>query len=140
MKFFLYFFGATSFWDGFTTVIGTIKIIGDGENQIIGAIILALGITAFLFGTTAIFYRADGLLRQFLAVSWFLAVAYDLTTSWYGNLEYVFQNNISTIPEYLILAAITGFISASPVLLSLVLWGNPRDSSKIEITQKESID
>jgi hypothetical protein len=51
MTFLIYFFAAMSLWDGFTTIIGTVEIIGNGNEQIIGAIILALGITAFLFGT-----------------------------------------------------------------------------------------
>ncbi|MCK5720048.1 MAG: hypothetical protein KAH84_08910 [Thiomargarita sp.] len=124
MWLFIFVFGLASLWDGFTTVYGTTEILGGGSPQILGAsAIFSLIILAFLLNTNMIWKMAyDELLGGLLKIMWFVALGYDLYTSYIGNQYFILEGHGNNT-QLFILLGITLLVTGSPIFLSL-LWDN----------------
>jgi hypothetical protein len=112
--------GAAALWDGFTTIYGTLQILGTDVAPVIASLLCGALILSLLLNTKRIMsWESDfsgGLLRLF----WFIAVAYDLYTSWMGNQTFLVKTTIND-HKLAVLAGVTLLISGSPIVLSL-LW------------------
>ncbi len=109
-----------SVWDGFTTVYGTLIILGHDGVSIIVALIFAGLLLSFLLNSKRIVdWEKDftgGILRFFL----FVAIVYDLYTAWIGNQTFIVGNTTDG-KKIAFLVGLTLMISGSPMVLSL-LW------------------
>ena len=135
--------GVAALWDGFTTVYGTAKIFGvkivfneaqpttqkdqsppqqaepTGERKffvlfaslLFGALILGLIISSGLIftGTNKWLKGLNG-----------LAIAYDLLTSFIGNLDLIYYGHVVGFLGWLVLLGLTLFVSGSSVILALL--------------------
>lgn len=71
--------GLVTIWDTFTTITGTLDLIGNGKMQLIVAIIFGLLISAFLLGTMPLLNNPrEELIIMGGKLLWFLALLYDL--------------------------------------------------------------
>lgn len=109
-----------SVWDGFTTVYGTLVILGNDGVSIIVSLIFAGLLLSFLLNTKKIVgWETDftgGILRFFL----FVSIAYDLYTAWIGNQTFIVGDTTDG-RKIAFLVGLTLMISGSPMVLSL-LW------------------
>lgn len=111
---------AASLWDGFTTIYGTLEILGTGAVAVIASLLFGALILSFLLNTQKVFsWESDfagGLLRLF----WFIAIAYDLYTAWTGNQAFI-VGNTNEQRQMIVLTGLTLMISGAPVILS-IMW------------------
>jgi len=113
-------FGLVATWDVFTTFVGISEILGDkGSAQIFIAVVFALVIAGFLFGTSYIFSSSGGA-SSILIVLWFIALGYDLYTSYAGNLYYVMEGSASG-NQHIILIGLTLLVSCAPIIVSSIV-------------------
>jgi hypothetical protein len=135
--------GVAALWDGFTTVYGTAKIFGvkivfatelpqtqdvpsipahaepTGEHKffvlfasmLFGALILALIIASGMI------FTGPNLWLKCLSS---LAIAYDLLTSFIGNLDVIYYGHVVGWLGWLVLLGFTLFVSGSSVVLALL--------------------
>lgn len=106
-----------SLWDGFTTMYGTSHVLGDGCGQVFAAFLFGILISALLLNTKRIIEGNDDFQGNVSRLLWFLALAYDLYTSWLGNANFLVPNG-SGVERGVILTGLTVLVSGSPVLLS----------------------
>jgi len=110
-------FGFIALWDAFTTVIGTGAYMGTESitfSVIVGGIVLA-----FMIGTKYIWAQEGGL-KTIMVLLWFLALAIDVATSFFGNLAFLGDSFLSDDKKAFLLA-VTVLTSASPILVSLMM-------------------
>jgi hypothetical protein len=108
-----------SVWDGFTTVYGTLDILGAGGIPIIASLLFGALILSFLLNTRRIIGWEKDFAGGFLRLFWFIAISYDLFTAWTGNQTFIIGE--AHDPKTLVvLAGLTIMVSGSPVVLSLV--------------------
>ena len=112
-------FGFAALWDSFTTVFGTVEILGEQGLQVTASVIFAAIIAGFLLSTAYIFHKG-GLVGQILIVFWFIALGYDLFTSYTGNLLFIMGGKVSDV-QTIVLIGMTILVSSSPILISLIL-------------------
>jgi hypothetical protein len=135
--------GVAALWDGFTTIYGTAKIFGvkivfnevqpttqddrstpersepTGERKffvlfasmLFGALILGLIISSGLI------FTGPNTWLKFLSG---LAIAYDLLTSFIGNLDLIYYGQVVGFLGWLVLLGLTLFVSGSSVILALL--------------------
>jgi hypothetical protein len=135
--------GVAALWDGFTTVYGTAKIFGadivlneerltdqDGltsaerseptgerkffvlfASMLFGSLILGL-----IISSGVIFTGTNNWLKSFNG----LAIAYDLLTSFIGNLDLIYAGQIVGVLGWLVLLGLMIFVSGSSVILALL--------------------
>ncbi|MGA9996792.1 MAG: hypothetical protein WBP93_15340 [Pyrinomonadaceae bacterium] len=109
-----------SIWDGFTTIYGTLQILGTEWVSIIAALLFGALILSFLLNTRRIMSWESDFTGGFLKLFWVISISYDLFTAWTGNQTFIIGE--TTEPKKIILlAGLTLMISGSPVVLSL-LW------------------
>ena len=114
--------GLITAWDTFTTVTGTTAIIGTGNIQIFISIIFGIIISSFLIFTIPILDNDDDdLIAIGSKILWFLAVCYDLYTSYTGNRTFIAEQAASgNIEKILITVGMTIFVSSSPIGISYI--------------------
>lgn len=117
--------GLASFWDGFTTVYGTINTIGMGIFQLIAGLIFGALILCCLLFTERIIRWESNFTGAILRFFWFIALCYDLYTSWLGNRDFIIGYNPSD-KKTVVLIGLTALVSGSPIILSL-LWKELKD-------------
>lgn len=112
-------------WDGFTTIYGTIQILGDGPLQIVASVLFSALILGFVLNTRRILGRLNGFIGVITKFFWFIALGYDFYTSWTGNANLLVQPSGETA-ETVVLIGLTLLVIASPILLSTRRqWGGP---------------
>jgi len=112
--------GITGLWDGFTTLYGTLAILGADTAQMFISVVMAVVIMGLLFSTRSIM-KTDpvSLLGVLLRLLWLTAVSYDLYTSYIGNEEFIIQG-IANDQQAVVLLGITILVSGSPIMFSLL--------------------
>ncbi len=112
-------FGIASCWDGATTVTGTYEILGPGGAQVVMALVFALVIAAFLLCTSQIFEQGDDFLGTLLKAFWFIALVFDLYTSYLGNKAYLAPGALEP-QQFILLLGMTVLVSGAPIFVSLI--------------------
>jgi len=122
--------GLAGLWDGFTTFYGISEIMGVSDisrfnsreiTQIIASAVFAMVIAGFLFGTKIIFeVSKNNTIAPLLKLLWFVAFAYDLYTSFYGNQQFIFAGRIND-EQMGMLIAMTILVSGSPIIYSYLI-------------------
>jgi hypothetical protein len=107
-------------WDAFTTVYGTVLILGDGPVQIVAAILFGVLILGFSLNTTRIFRLKTSFVVVLTRIFWFIAICYDFYTSWVANRE-LLTSGRGGFAESFILFGVTLMVTISPILLA-ALW------------------
>jgi hypothetical protein len=116
----------TLLWDGFTTLYGTQKIFGANPQAagiaIIASILLGLLIVIVMV-VTPLALKTEGTpvsVKVILIPLYPTAVVYDFYTSYIGNLDLIFQGTADSQQQFLLIG-LTGFVSSSSIILSLLL-------------------
>jgi hypothetical protein len=110
-------------WDAFTTVYGTIQILGTNFLQIAVAILFSALVFAFNLGTKRIMQWYEGFVSWFAKVVWLVAIAFDFYTSWVTNSDLVIRGDRSGADTFM-LFGLTVLVTAAPMLLYAMQ--NPR--------------
>lgn len=108
-----------SAWDGFTTVYGTLGILGSGGVPIIAALLFGALILSFLLNTRRVIGWEKDFAGGFLRLFWVIAISFDLFTAWTGNETFI-VGEPNDQKRILVLAGLTIMVSGSPVVLSVV--------------------
>lgn len=124
-----------SLWDGFTTIYGTLFILGTGPLQIVASVLFSALILAFVLNTTRLMKLRRGFLSTITKLFWFIALCYDLYTSWIGNINLIGQGR-SDGATVTILIGLTLLVSASPILLSAAWSGKSSDLNGKKATSR----
>jgi hypothetical protein len=110
-------FGIASLWDAFTTVYGTWSVLGRGWPQVIVSILVAIVVLAFLVNSARVWKGKDSPQSAIWAVLWFVAVGYDLYTSFLGNRDFLLSG-VASDEQMIVLVGLTVLVSGSPILSS----------------------
>ncbi len=109
-------------WDTFTTITGTMSIIGNNNVQLFISILFGVIITSFLLNTMPLLKNPkDDLIILGGKLLWFLAFGYDLFTSFTGNIEFITQSASNDIAQISITVGLTIFVSSSPITISYII-------------------
>jgi hypothetical protein len=109
-----------SIWDAFTTVYGTLTVLGSGPFQIAAALLFSALILGFVFNTRRIFRWRGNVFSGLAKFLWFVALCYDFLTSWITNRDLVLPTVGSTL-QVILLIGLTLLVTGSLILLS-GLW------------------
>jgi hypothetical protein len=112
--------GIATLWDAFTTVYGTVLILGSGPVQIVAAVLFGILILGFSINTLRIFRLKTSFVGVLIRLFWFVAICYDFYTSWVANSE-LLGSGRGGFAENFVLFGVTLMITASPILL-FALW------------------
>jgi hypothetical protein len=112
--------GIGSLWDAFTTVYGTILILGGGPIPALAALVFTALVLGFLLATMRIFRWQSGFAGFLLKFFWFVALCYDFYSSWVGNTNLI-VGETSTPAQTFLIIGFTLLVISSPILLS-ILW------------------
>lgn len=118
-----------SVWDAFTTVYGTIRILGNAPLQIMAALLFSALIFGFVLNSRTIMKWHSGFISGITKFFWFVAVSYDLFTSWIGNSALILRARDMEATTVIILIGLTLLVTASPILLS-AFWQSRAFSSQ----------
>ena len=114
--------GFVTLWDTITTVYGTYKILGEGSIQLILSIFFAVIIEVHLMRTFPVLKNPS---EEFYPVGlkglWFLALFYDLFTSYKGNIELILSNSLG-VEKIIVAIGLTIFVSSSPIGVSKLYY------------------
>jgi hypothetical protein len=110
-----------SVWDAFTTVYGTIRVLGNAPLQIMASLLFSALILGFVLNTRTIMRWHSGFVSGITKFFWFVALSYDLFTSWIGNSALILRARDMEATTFIILLGLTLLVTASPILLSS-LW------------------
>lgn len=112
-------FGIGALWDAATTVYGTYELMNSsGFFQIAASIAFAIVILAIV-GSTLWIWRLKGVFGLCFRWAWGLGIAYDLFTSWMGNVDLLFKGQLSFI-KLLLLIGLTLYMGLSPIMWAYV--------------------
>jgi hypothetical protein len=118
--------GLITIWDTFTTVYGTHLIFGDGFVQMAASIGFSLILTGFLLRTIPIIKNpSDDLIPAGAKILWFIAIGYDVFTSFTGNMDLILGNASGT-QKVILAIGLTIFVCSAPIGLSK-LYFQPED-------------
>lgn len=106
-----------SLWDGFTTVYGTSRILGDDTVQILASGLFGLLVLVFMLNSRSVMGSKDDPAGRIGRILWGTAIAYDLYTSWVGNARFLVGDAVN-FERTAVLVGVTILVSGSPVLLS----------------------
>jgi hypothetical protein len=109
-----------SIWDAFTTVYGTVTILGGGPIQIAAALLFSALILGFVLSTRRILRWRTGFTGMLLKFFWFVAICFDFYTSWVANTDLIVGER-NTTAQLWILVGLTVLVTGSPIVLS-ALW------------------
>lgn len=119
---FLILIGAVAVWDTVMTYHGTYKIFGDGNVQVLVSIGFAFILTGYLIRTIPIIRNpSEEMIPVGAKVLWFLAICYDLFTSFTGNMDLIL-NNVGGPQKVILAIGLTLFVSSSPIGLSRIIY------------------
>ena len=114
--------GLVSIWDTITTIYGTYTIFGNGTIQLVVSIGFGLILTGFLLRTIPIIKNpSDELIPVGTKVLWFLAIGYDVFTSFTGNMEIILSNSTGT-QKVILAIGLTIFVCSAPIGLSKLYY------------------
>jgi len=114
--------GVVAIWDTVTTVYGTYKIFGEGTIQLVVSIGFALLLGGYLIWTIPIIKNpSEELIPVGAKVLWFLAICYDLFTSFTGNMELILGNSTG-VQKVLLAIGLTIFVCSAPIGLSKIIY------------------
>lgn len=116
-------FMIVAFWDAFTTVFGTISILGEANaGAIITGVIVSIIMLVLFFLTFAIW--GDGIenefMMYFLRALWIVAFVYDIYTSFYGNSAFIAGETLDG-SEIAVVTMATFIVSGSTIVASWLL-------------------
>lgn len=119
--------GLVTIWDTITTIYGTYIIFGDGTIQLVVSIGFALLLTGFLIRTIPIIKNpSEELIPAGTKVLWFLAICYDIFTSFTGNMDLILGNSTG-LQKVVLAIGITIFVCSSPIGLSKLIFESDND-------------
>lgn len=117
-----YLFAIIAVWDAVTTLFGTVIPLGvPTVGSLVAGLLVSLSVASLIFMTFEIWsdstLRENGFLRRGVRSIWFLAVVYDLVTSFYGNatlMEVKFSEptGIFVLSGMTVLLAFSSFMAA----------------------------
>lgn len=115
--------GLITCYDVFTTIMGTMQILGNDIGAILASIILGTVIGGLLYFSYEVHsIDSDAIFPNLLKVLWALALIYDLWTSFTGNNRFIIKTGIELndidYRKLLILIGLTLFVSSCPIILS----------------------
>jgi len=114
--------GVVAIWDTVTTVYGTYKIFGDGTIQLVVSIGFALLLGGYLLWTIPIIKNpSEELIPVGAKVLWFLAICYDVFTSFTGNMDLILGNSTG-VQKVLLAIGLTIFVCSAPIGLSKIIY------------------
>ncbi|SRX74754.1 hypothetical protein [Aequorivita antarctica] len=114
--------GVVTIWDTVTTVYGTYTIFGEGTIQLVVSIGFALLLAGFLIRTIPIIKNpSEELIPVGTKVLWFLAILYDLFTSFTGNMDLILGNATGT-QKVVLAIGLTLFVCSAPIGLSKLFF------------------
>jgi len=109
-------------WDTITTIYGTYTIFGAGTIQLVVSIGFALLLAGFLIRTIPIIKNpSEELIPVGTKVLWFLAILYDLFTSFTGNMDLILGNATGT-QKVILAIGLTLFVCSAPIGLSKLFF------------------
>jgi len=121
------FLGIVTIWDTVTTVYGTYKIFGDGTIQLVVSIGFALLLAGFLIRTIPIIKNpSENLIPVGTKVLWFLAICYDIFTSFTGNMDLIL-GNATGVQQVVLAIGLTVFVCSAPIGLSKLIYDPDND-------------
>ena len=110
-----------SAYDVLTTIFGTISILGPTVGSTMASILLG-GIIGGLMYYSYEIHNSDksDLMVAGLNVLWFIAVAYDLYTSFMGNNRFIILGALESreAGKLVILLGLTAFVTSCPIIWS----------------------
>lgn len=113
--------GVGAIWDAVTTVYGSIQVLGHDPKQLAASIAFAVTIAAILIRTRSIFQSEQHIVvKIFFQICWFVAIIYDVGTSYYGTTHFI-VTNAKGPEQYAVIVGLTLLTSASTVLISFLL-------------------
>jgi len=119
--------GFVTIWDTITTIYGTYTIFGSGTIQIFVSIGFAIFLTIFLIQTIPIIKNpSEELIPVGTKVLWFLAICYDIFTSFTGNMDLILGNAAGT-QKVLLAIGLTIFVCSAPIGLSKSIYDPNND-------------
>jgi hypothetical protein len=119
--------GIVTIWDTVTTVYGTYKIFGDGTIQLVVSIGFALLLAGFLIRTIPIIKNpSEELIPVGTKVLWFLAICYDIFTSFTGNMDLIL-GNATGVQKVVLAIGLTVFVCSAPIGLSKLIYDPDND-------------
>ena len=119
--------GVVTIWDTITTVYGTYTIFGHGTIQLVVSIGFALLLAGFLIRTIPIIKNpSEELIPVGAKVLWFLAVCYDIFTSFTGNMDLILGNSTGT-QKVILAIGLTIFVCSAPIGLSKLIYDPDND-------------
>lgn len=119
--------GIVTIWDTITTVYGTYTIFGDGTIQLVVSICFALILAGFLIRTIPIIKNpSEELIPVGTKVLWFLAICYDIFTSFTGNMDLILGNSTG-VQKVMLAIGLTVFVCSAPIGLSKLIYDPDND-------------
>src|SRR5262245_8715206 len=106
-------------WDAFTTVYGTIQVLGASGPTFMASLLCGVLVSAALLSTQRILHWKDDVAGGFLRIFWFVSICYDLYTSWIGNKRFIIGADLDA-EKTVVLLMLTLIISGSPIVFSLI--------------------
>lgn len=124
LKAFLPIFLIIAVWDAFTTVFGTIAILGGANFGTIVMGVMVAVLMLILFVSTFRIWDNPNIDSEFIGILlkglWLLAFCYDLYTSYYGNREFIISSNSSGSAITVVILA-TILVSGSTIVAAWIL-------------------
>ncbi len=113
-KYLLFLFGVGCLWDVLTTVYGT-WVLFDHKAlfPLLASITFGLVILALL-GSVIWIWKTEGVFGSGFKAAWIVGIAYDLFTSWNGNLNLLFGRSVAG-SQFVMLVGLTVFMTLSPI-------------------------
>ena len=111
----LFLFGVGALWDVATTVFGTWILF---DNRALAPLLasIAFGLVILgIMGSTIWIWKTDGIWGLVFKCAWIAALVYDVFTSWKGNYDLLFGQNIVGL-QFVLLISLTAFMTLSPIL------------------------
>ena len=124
LKLFLPVFCIVALWDAFTTVFGTIAILGGSSlGSIIMGILVSVVMIILFFFTFSI-WSDDAIENEFMQIIfralWLIAVSYDVFTSFYGNRAFIAGEELNVAGVAVVIMA-TVLVCGSTMIASWLL-------------------
>ena len=111
----------TGLWDGFTTFYGISQVMGNDKTQVIASAFFAIIIAGFLFGTKVIWEASSSSFISFvLRFLWFVALGFDLYTSYHGNRHFILGGNVNE-DQMIMIIGMTILVSGAPIIFSYLV-------------------
>jgi hypothetical protein len=113
-----------SFWDGGTTVYGTIATLNKGTSlpALFAASICAIIVLVFMYATFDIFNAAyNSMIIKVLKVVWVICLSYNIYTSFLGNWNFLVGGDLD-ITKFLVIVGMTLIVSGSTIFASWILY------------------